>query len=95
MTLTSKDIMEPFLHTDFGDEFLIAKLECSMKVSFEWLEWQSQSPALMDDLVFQDFVDNIAYVRACIKVLQWFSINDYTEETVRANKYSLVLEERF
>ena len=94
MTLTLKDLMEPFLHTDFGDEFLIAKLEGSMQVSFVWLEWQSQQLP-MDDLVFQDFVDNVAYVRACIKVLQWFSINDYTEEIVRANKYSLILEERF
>lgn len=94
MTLTIKDLMEPLLHTDFGDEFLIAKLEGSMQVSFDWLEGQSQRLP-MDDLVFQDFVDNVAYVRACIKVLQWFSINDYTEETVRANKYSLVLEERF
>lgn len=94
MTLTLKDLMEPFLHTDFGDEFLIAKLEGSMQVSFVWLEWQSQQLP-MDDLVFQDFVDNVAYVRACIKVLQWFSIKDYTEEIVRANKYSLVLEERF
>ena len=94
MTLTIKDLMEPFLHTDFGDEFLIAKLEGSMQFSFAWLEGQSQRLPV-DDLVFQDFVDNVAYVRACIKVLQWFSINDYTEETVRANKYSLVLEERF
>lgn len=93
MTLTIKEFMEPFLHTDFGDEFLVAKLEDSMWFSFDWLEHHSQGP--LNDLVFQDFVDNIAYVRACIKVLQWFSINDYTEETVRANKYSLILEERF
>jgi hypothetical protein len=94
MTLTVKDLMEPLLHTDFGDEFLIAKLEGSMEFSFNWLEWQSQQLP-MNDLVFQDFVDNVAYVRACIKVLQWFSIRDYTEETIRANKYSLILEDRF
>lgn len=94
MTLTAQQIMQPFLHTDLADEFLVAKLKDSVRFSLDWLEMFSDRNLTTDPL-FQDFVDNIHHVRACITVLQWYSLDDYTEYTKEVNKYASTLEKGF
>ena len=93
MTDSVKELLKTIVYTDLADEFMIVKLETRVEDSFEWLELIKDK--LDDDNQWQDYVDHVAAVLACITLLEWYSINMYEEYRIRVNKYSLKLEEVF
>ena len=93
MTDAVKELLKTIVYTDLADEFMIVKLETRVEDSFEWLELIKDK--LDDANQWQDYVDHVAAVRACITLLEWYSINMYEEYRIRVNKYSLKLEEVF
>lgn len=93
MTDSVKELLKTIVYTDLADEFLIVKLEKRVEDSFEWLE--SIKDKLDQDHHWQDYVDHVAAIRACITLLEWYSVAPYEEYRIRVNKYSLKLEEVF
>lgn len=90
MTDAVKELLKTIVYTDLADEFMIVKLETRVEDSFEWLELIKDK--LDDDNQWQDYVDHVAAVRACITLLEWYSMNMYEEYRIRVNKYSLKLD---
>ncbi len=88
-----KKIFKEVIYTDLADEFFIVKLETQVEDSFEWLE--SIKDKLDQDRHWQDYVDHVALVRACITLLEWYSVEPYEEWRIKVNKYSLKLDEVF
>jgi hypothetical protein len=84
-----------FVHSDTADEFLCMKLETHLKNQLDWLETKEKSG--LTDKDFQDFVDAIKFIRACITLLEDFSVDKdkYKDYLVAANKHSLKLESVF
>ena len=93
MTNAVKELLKSVVYTDLADEFMIVKLETRVEDSFEWLEFIKDK--LDDDSQWQDYVDHVAAVRACITLLEWYSMDMYEEYRIRVNKYSLVLDDVF
>ena len=87
-------IVEKLINNGAMDEIVLAVLESSLETNFEELEKLSQRKYL-EAHHWQDYADCLQYVHSCIKVLRYFSMNDYTEEQVRANEYSLKIEELY
>jgi hypothetical protein len=87
-------IVEKLINNGAMDEIVLAVLESSLETTFEELERLSQRKYL-EAHHWQDYADCLQYVHSCIKVLRCFSVNDYTEEQVRANEYSLKIEELY
>lgn len=88
-----KKLLKEVVYTDLADLFLVVKLEERVKDNLKELE--AIKDKLDDDLYWQDYVDYIAMTRACLKVLEWYSVEDYSDYLVQVNKYSLKLEEVF
>lgn len=91
-------LVSEFIYTDLADEFLCMKLEAHLKNQLDWLDWLEMKEKLgwvNED--FQDFVDAIKFVRACITLLEDFSVDKdkYKDYLVAANKHSLKLESVF
>lgn len=76
------------------DDLVVAALENALDSSFEELERLSKRKYL-EAHHWQDYAENLQFVHSCIKVLRWFSINHYDQEQVRANQYSLKIEELY
>ena len=93
MTDAVKELLKTVVYTDLADEFLIVKLETRVEDSFDWLELIKDK--LDDDSQLQDYVDHVAAIRACITLLEWYSMDMYEEYRIRVNKYSLTLDEVF
>ena len=93
MTDAVKELLKTVVYTDLADEFLIVKLETRVEDSFDWLELSKDK--LDDDSQWQDYVDHVAAIRACITLLEWYSMDMYEEYRIRVNKYSLTLDEVF
>lgn len=74
------------------DELVVASLENALDSSFEELERLSKRKYL-EAHHWQDYAENLQFAHSCIKVLRWFSINHYDQEQVKANQYSLKLQE--
>jgi hypothetical protein len=76
------------------DELVVAALETALDSSFEELERLYKKKCL-DAPQWQDYAENLQFVHACLKVLRWFSMNLYDQEQVKANTYSLKIEELY
>lgn len=89
----AKDILKTFVHSDVGDAIVVASLKNSIDSAFSYLR-QIQSRGY-PEFMFQDAVDNIAFIRGCITVLQWYTVEDFTETTIEVNKYSVAMENMY
>ena len=89
----AKDILKTFVHSDVGDAIVVASLKNSMNSALMYLQ-EIESKGHPEHL-FQDMVDNIAFIRGCITVLQWYTVDDFTETTVEVNKYSIAMENMY
>lgn len=89
----AKDILKTFVHSDVGDAIVVASLKNSIDSAFMYLR-QIESKGYPEHL-FQDFVDNVKFIRGCITVLQWYTVDDFTETTVEVNKYSIAMENMY
>lgn len=87
MTDIPKDALLQLVYTDFADDLFVAKLECRAKDSLEWLEGLTPES--------EDFMEHIMAVRACITLLQWYTVDTYEDLAVAVNKHSLKLEEYY
>jgi hypothetical protein len=87
-------IVEKLIDNGAMDEIVLAVLESSLETNFEELEKLSQRKYL-EAHHWQDYADCLQYAHSCIKVLRCFSVDYYTEEQVRANEYSLKIEELY
>ena len=85
----AKDILSTFVHSDIGDAIVVRSIRSSMDAAFSYLE--SIEHRGMPDHLFQDYVDNILYIRGCLTVLQWYTVDSFDAELVRVNEHSLKL----
>lgn len=76
------------------DELVVATLESALDTAFWDLEHLCNKEYLQAHH-WQDYADNLQFAHSCIKVLRYFSLNEYTEEQVKANQYSLKIEELY
>jgi hypothetical protein len=90
-TELAKDILKTFVHSDVGDAIVASSIRSSMDVAFSYLEDIERRG--MPDYLFQEYVDNIAYIRACLTVLQWYTVDSFDADLIRVNQHSLKLEE--
>lgn len=74
------------------DDLVVAALETSLDSAFEELERLSKKKYL-EAYHWQDYAENLQFAHSCIKILRWFSCDLYDEQQVKANQYSLKLEE--
>ena len=89
-------ILRGILDSEGFDDLVAHRLKSSLECQIEVLEeysytykkggWKDGSPT------WQDYVDTLFYCRALIKVLEWFTVEDYTEDTVKLNGYRSHLE---
>lgn len=86
------NIVDKLINTGAMDELVLAVLEDALETSFEELERLSAKKYL-EAHHWQDYADNLQFVHSCIKVLRYFSVDYYDAEQVKANEYSLKLEE--
>lgn len=87
----AKDILKTFVHSDVGDTIVVRSLRSSMDAAFSYLGDLERRG--LPECLFQDYVDNIAYIRGCLTVLQWYTVDSFDAELIRVNQHSLKLEE--
>jgi hypothetical protein len=87
-------IVEKLINNGAMDEIVLAVLESSLETNFEELEKLSNRKYL-EAHHWQDYADCLQYAHACLKVLRHFSVSNYEEEQVRANRYSIKIEELY
>jgi hypothetical protein len=87
----AKDTLKTFVHSDVGDAIVVRSLRSSMDAAFSYLEDIKRRG--MPDHLFQNYVDNIAHIRGCLTVLQWYTADSFDAELIRVNQHSLKLEE--
>ena len=73
------------------DELVVAAIEHAVDSCFYELEMLDHKP-LLSTHQFQDYVDNIMFIRGAIRVLQYYTVNKYEALTTRVNKHSLRVE---
>lgn len=76
------------------DELVVAVLEDALESNFEELEKLTQRKYL-EAHHWQDYADCITFVQGCLKVLRYFTVDNYEAEQVKANNYSLKLMELY
>ncbi len=82
------------LYSDFADKLLVLKLEDQMADSFKDLSLLS-SKTVDSSAYYTEYTEHITLIRACLTLLSWYTTNDYYEETLQVNKYSLKFQELF
>jgi len=85
---------DDLIYSDCFDDLVSYRLKISLKYSMDDLEAFSKQEILSDE-TWQYFSETITYCRSIIFVLDYFSLEDLTEEMMQVNKYSLKLEEVF
>lgn len=85
-----KELMKEVIYTDLADEFLVVKLEESVKDHLYWLE----DPKFPNETE-EDCKETILYIRACIVILGWYTTNTYEDYTIRVNKLAERWEEYY
>ena len=90
-----KLILNDLLNSDSFDELVIYRLNKSLDLQLEILEEMSYKykDGFKMATTWQNYVDTLQYSRALVKVLEWFTVNDYKDTIVTLNKYSLLLED--
>ena len=87
-------IVEKIINNGVLDELVVATLENALDLAFEDLERLSNKKYL-EAHHWQDYAENLQFAHSCIKVLRWFTCVMYDQEQVRANQYSLKIEELY
>lgn len=87
-------IVEKIINNGVLDELVVASLENALDLAFEDLERLSNKKYL-EAHHWQDYAENLQFAHSCIKVLRWFSCVMYDQEQVKANQYSLKIEELY
>lgn len=85
-------IVEKIINNGVLDELVVASLENALDLAFEDLERLSNKKYL-EAHHWQDYAENLQFAHSCIKVLRWFTCVMYDQEQVKANQYSLKIEE--
>ena len=73
------------------DEIVAAVLESALDDNLDELEALSDKPYLQAHH-WQDYVDSLTAAKAMVRVLRYFTINDYLSEESQLNQYSTKLE---
>lgn len=92
--MTPTEILEGFLKSDGFDDLVVVRLKLSLENAFSTLARLS-SHSELQPYQWEDYVETLKYGRALITVLEWFTTDDWRDETIQMNKYSLRLEESF
>jgi hypothetical protein len=87
-------IVEKIINNGVLDELVVASLENALDLAFEDLERLSNKKYL-EAHHWQDYAENLQFAHSCIKVLRWFTCVMYDQEQVKANQYSLKIEELY
>lgn len=92
--LLAEKLTKGILESGLLEEVVVDVLEDNLRINFAELSRLSEKEYLGAG-EHQDYISCLEFVRACITILDYFTINDYTEQQVEANRYSLKLEEWF
>ena len=94
MTDKNLDIMtQELIYSDFADLIVSYRLKGTIEDCFSYLDTINNMED--NEYLLTDYQDNIEMIRACVKVLQWFTIDNYDETLREVNKYSMKVEEMF
>ena len=91
-------ILKDLLHSDAFEELVVYRLTNSLDSVLQSLEawhYEANIKGELPEQRWDDYVDALAYARSLVKVLEWFTVEEYTDTIVLLNKYSLVLEQVF
>lgn len=80
-------IVKSLIDNGTMDDLIVACLETEVESSFAYLDTISPNGGR-----FQDYVENVAFIRAAIRVMQYYTMNKYEHLTVRVNQYSMKLD---
>lgn len=86
---------QELIYSDFAELIIEHRLKGTIKDCFAWLEGIDDITKVENQYLLDDYEDHIEMIRACIKVLQWFTIENYEDDVARVNKFSINLEEMF
>lgn len=90
----TSSIVKRLIDNGTMDELVVAVLEDALDTNFQDLEKLSQRKYL-EAHHWQDYADCITFAQACIKVLRYFTVDNYEAEQVKANQYSMKLVELY
>lgn len=86
---------QELIYSDFAELIIEHRLKGTVEDCFAWLEGIGDITKVENQYLLDDYEDHIEMIRACIKVLRWFTTETYEEDTLRVNKYSLNVEGMF
>jgi hypothetical protein len=84
---------QELIYSDFAELIIEHRLNGTIENCFAWLDGLGDVTKAEKQHILDNYKDNIEMIRACIKVLQWFTIENYDEDIARVNKYSLNVED--
>lgn len=88
-----KDMVKEIVYSDFADEIIIYRLESVIEDCFDYM---NKIGNMTDNQhLFEDYHDNLTMARACVQVLDWFSLTDYQDTIAMVNQYSRKFEDIF
>lgn len=90
----TSSIVKRLIDNGTMDELVAAVLEDALESNFQDLEKLTQRKYL-EAHHWQDYADCITFSQACIKVLRYFTIDNYEAEQVKANHYAMKLMELY
>ena len=94
----SEAILKDLLDSDAFDELVVYRLNISLDSVLQSLEawhYDANTKVGLPEQRWEDYIDALSYARSLVKVLEWFTIEEYTDTIVLLNKYSLVLDSPF
>lgn len=85
-------ILKDLLDSDGFDELVVYRLKISLDSALQSLEdwyYAANTKGGLPEHKWDDYVETLSYARSLLKVLEWFSVEEYTDTIVLLNKYSL------
>lgn len=94
MTDNNLDIMtQELIYSDFTDTLIAYRFKGIIEDCFSYLDTINGMED--NEYLLTDYQDNIEMIRACVKVLQWFTMDNYDETLREVTRCSLKVEEMF
>ena len=90
LTLTVNNLLKG----DFTENLVTACIEQDMYTCFDYLD-QLDKVKDLEDYQWSDYADSITHIRACINILQWYTVDKWDEALIRVNKHSLKFGELY
>jgi len=86
--------LDSIIYSDGFDELVAYRLEMSLESYMQDLDRLARLKSSWSSVQWEDYVDMLRYCRSVVYILDgWFTFGkDYTETTIKLNRYSMILE---